>query len=58
MLVQPKEYYVGVTMLNCFTVEATSEAEAIAIVESYDAATCLDGVDFNVNYVDELTVGE
>lgn len=48
-----KEYYVGVTINNCFYVFANSEEEAIAIVEDYDAYSLLDESDFNINYVDE-----
>ena len=50
-----KEYYVGVTIGNCFSVFANSEEEAIAIVEQYDTYSLCDESDFNINYVDEVT---
>jgi hypothetical protein len=49
-----KEYYVGITIHNCFNVEAASEEEALAIVEGYDADSYLDAAELNINYVDEV----
>jgi hypothetical protein len=50
-----KEYYIGVSIHNCFYVTAESEAEALAIVEGYDAQGYLDECELVVNYVDEVT---
>jgi len=47
-----KEYIVGVTMLECFTVTAESEEEAREMVGEMVAS---DRSDFNINYVDEVT---
>ena len=49
-----KEYIVGVTMLECFTVTAESEEEAEDIVRDMDDDKLLDNSDFNINYVDEV----
>ena len=49
-----KEYYVGVTMLNCFHIIAESEEHAEELVHEMDAFNLLDECDFNINYVDEV----
>jgi len=48
-----KEYLVGVTMYNTFTVKADSEDEAKSIVREMGVEEVLVEVDFNISYVDE-----
>ena len=49
--VEMKEYSVGVTILECFTIMAVSGEEAEEKVREMVAS---DQSDFNINYVDEV----
>ena len=49
-----KEYYVGVTILNCYTVTANSEEEAEEKVRSLDEHATLNECELTINYVDEV----
>ena len=48
-----KEYYVGISIHNCFYVEAANAEEARAIVEKYDAHSYLDECELIINFVEE-----
>ena len=49
-----KKYYIGVSILNCYEVDAKNEEEAEEIVRNYSNEEVLDDSDFNVNYIDEI----
>lgn len=49
-----KKYKVGITINNCFEVEAESEEQAEDIVREYDLHKTCDEMDFNINYIDEV----
>ena len=50
-----KKYYIGVSILNVYEVEAKNEEQAEEIVRNYSNKELLDDSDFNVNYIDEIT---
>tara|TARA_R100000808_G_scaffold512_3_gene2730 strand:+ start:15050 stop:15235 length:186 start_codon:yes stop_codon:yes gene_type:complete len=50
-----KKYYVGVSIMNCYEVEAKDKEEAEEIVRNYSDRKLLEDNDFNVNYIDEVT---
>jgi hypothetical protein len=47
-------YRVGITIHNCFEVEANNQEEAELIVSSYSNEKILEDCDFNYTYVEEL----
>jgi len=49
-----KKYYIGVSILNVYEVEAKNEEQAEEIVRNYSNKELLDDSDFNVNYIDEI----
>lgn len=51
---QKKKYYIGVSILNCYEVDAKNEEEAEEIVRNYSHKELLDDCDFNINYIDEI----
>ena len=51
---EKKKYYIGVSILNCYEVDAKNEEEAEEIVRNYSHKELLDDSDFNVNYIDEI----
>ena len=51
---EKKKYYIGVSILNCYEVDAKNEEEAEDIVRNYSDKELLDDSDFNINYVDEI----
>ena len=51
---EKKKYYIGVSILNCYEVDAKNEEEAEEIVRNYSHKELLEDSDFNVNYIDEI----
>ena len=51
---EKKKYYIGVSILNVYEVEAKNEEQAEDIVRNYSNEELLDDSDFNVNYIDEI----
>ena len=51
---QKKKYYVGVSILNVYEVEAKNKEEAEDTVRNYSNEELLEDSDFNVNYIDEI----
>ena len=49
-----KKYYIGVSILNCYEVEAKNQEEAEDMVRNYSDEELLKDSDFNVNYIDEI----
>jgi len=49
-----KKYYIGVSILNVYEVQAKNEEQAEEIVRNYSNKELLDDSDFNVNYIDEI----
>tara|TARA_B100000900_G_scaffold327979_1_gene288176 strand:+ start:164 stop:349 length:186 start_codon:yes stop_codon:yes gene_type:complete len=49
-----KKYYIGVSILNVYEVEAKNKEQAEEIVRNYSNEELLDDSDFNVNYIDEI----
>ena len=49
-----KKYYIGVSILNVYEVEAKNEEQAEDIVRNYSNEELLEDCDFNVNYIDEI----
>ena len=49
-----KKYYIGVSILNCYEVNAKNQEEAEEIVRNYSHKELLEDSDFNVNYIDEI----
>ena len=49
-----KKYYIGVSILNVYEVEAKNEEQAEEIVRNYSNEELLEDSDFNVNYIDEI----
>ena len=55
---EKKKYYIGVSILNCYEVDAKDKEEAEDIVRNYSDKELLDDSDFNINYVDEIKNNE
>jgi len=51
---EKKKYYIGVSILNVYEVEAKNKEQAEEIVRNYSNEELLDDSDFNVNYIDEI----
>ena len=51
---EKKKYYIGVSILNCYEVDARDQEEAEEIVRNYSHKELLEDSDFNVNYIDEI----
>ena len=51
---QKKKYYVGVSILNVYEVEAKNKEEAEDTVRNYSNEKLLEDNDFNINYIDEI----
>lgn len=51
---QKKKYYVGVSILNVYEVEAKNKEEAEEAIRNYSNEELLEDSDFNVNYIDEI----
>ena len=51
---QKKKYYIGVSILNVYEVEANNKEQAEDIVRNYSHKELLDDCDFNINYIDEI----
>ncbi len=51
---EKKKYYIGVSILNCYEVDAKDQEEAEEIVRNYSHKELLEDSDFNVNYIDEI----
>ena len=51
---QKKKYYVGVSILNVYEVEAKNKEEAEDMVRNYSNEELLEDNDFNINYIDEI----
>ena len=49
-----KKYYIGVSILNVYEVEAKNKEQAEEIVRNYSNEELLEDCDFNVNYIDEI----
>ena len=49
-----KKYYIGVSILNVYEVEAKNKEQAEEIVRNYSNEELLEDSDFNVNYIDEI----
>ena len=49
-----KKYYIGVSILNVYEVEAKNEEQAEEVVRNYSHKELLDDCDFNINYIDEI----
>lgn len=48
------KYQVGITINNCFEVEAENGEKAEEIVREYDLHKTCEDMDFNITYVDEV----
>lgn len=48
-----KQFSVGVSMYNCFTVEAETKEQAEDIVREKDLYALCEEMDFNITYVEE-----
>ena len=53
-----KKYCIGVSILNCYEVDAKHQEEAEEIVRNYSDKALLEDSDFNVNYIDEVKEDE
>jgi hypothetical protein len=51
---QKKKYYVGVSILNVYEVEAKNKEEAEEAIRNYSNEELLEDHDFNINYIDEI----
>ena len=51
---QKKKYYVGVSILNVYEVEAKNKEEAEDAIRNYSNEELLEDHDFNINYIDEI----
>ena len=51
---QKKKYYVGVSIMNVYEVEANNKKEAQDIVRNLSNEELLEHHDFNINYIDEI----
>ena len=51
---QKKKYYIGVSTMNVYEVEANNKEQAEDIVRNYSNEELLEDSDFNVNYIDEI----
>mgnify|MGYP003142007906 FL=1 len=51
---EKKKYYIGVSILNCYEVDAKNKEEAEEIVRNYSHKELLEDFDFNINYIDEI----
>lgn len=51
---EKKKYYIGVSILNVYEVEAKNKEQAEEIVRNYSNEELLEDSDFNVNYIDEI----
>ena len=51
---EKKKYYIGVSILNVYEVEAKNKEQAEEIVRNYSNEELLDDSDFNINYIDEI----
>ena len=49
-----KKFYIGVSILNCYEVDAKNKEEAEDIVRNYSDKELLEDNDFNINYIDEI----
>ena len=49
-----KKYYIGVSILNVYEVEAKNKEQAEDVVRNYSNKELLEDSDFNVNYIDEI----
>ena len=49
-----KKFYIGVSILNCYEVDAKNKEEAEQIVRNYSDRELLGDHDFNINYIDEI----
>ena len=58
MMSENKKYYIGVSILNVYEVEAKNEEQAEDIVRNYSNEELLEDSDFNVNYIDEVKEDE
>lgn len=52
------KYQVGISIHNCFEVEAENEKKAEEIVREYDLFKTCEDMDFNITYVDEHGIEE
>ena len=52
--IQKKKYYVGVSILNDYEVEAKNKEEAEETIRNYSNEELLEDHDFNINYIDEI----
>ena len=48
-----KQFSVGVSIHNCFTVEAETKEQAEDIVREKDLSALCDEMDFNITYIEE-----
>ena len=48
-----KKYYIGVSILNCYEVDAKNQEEAEQLVRDYTDRQILDDSDFKVAYVEK-----
>ena len=48
-----KQFSVGVSMHNCFTVEAETKEQAEDIVREIDLYALSDEMEFNITYIEE-----
>ena len=48
------KYLVGITINNCFEIEADSQEEAEEQARELDVYQTLDDCDYNITYVDEV----
>jgi len=51
---QKKKYYIGVSILNVYEVEAKNKEEAEEAIRNYSNEELLEDHDFNINYIDEI----
>ena len=51
---QKKKYYVGVSILNVYEVEAKNKEQAEEAIRNYSNEELLEDHDFNINYIDEI----
>tara|TARA_R100001015_G_C4579948_1_gene136616 strand:- start:695 stop:952 length:258 start_codon:yes stop_codon:yes gene_type:complete len=50
-----KRYRIGVSILNCYEVEAKNQEEAEDMVRNYSDEELLRDSDFSINYIDEAS---
>ena len=48
------KYLIGITIYNCFEIEADSEEEAEEKARELDVYQTLDDADYNITYVEEV----